>query len=116
LHQHAAGTLKLTSDIKESVKCPKDEDEREWLAVNTIDFYNQVSLLYGVISEYCTKETCPQMSAGPKYEFLWADGVKYKKPIKVSAPEYVDLLMEWIEHQINDPKIFFSNRIEKNVS
>jgi len=46
------------------------------------------------------------MSAGPKYEFLWADGVKYKKPTKVSAPEYVDLLMAWIENQTNDPAIF----------
>ncbi len=43
---------------------------------------------------------------GPKYEYLWADGVKYKKPIKVSAPEYVDLLMGWIENQINNPAIF----------
>merc|ERR1712204_86357 len=39
-------------------------------------------------------------------EYLWMDGVKYKKPHKCSAPEYVDLLMSWVEQQINDPRIF----------
>ncbi|ETO25965.1 hypothetical protein RFI_11173 [Reticulomyxa filosa] len=46
------------------------------------------------------------MSAGPKYEYLWMDGVKFKKPVKVSAPKYIDYLMSWVETQINDPLIF----------
>jgi MOB kinase activator 1 len=46
------------------------------------------------------------MAAGPEYTYLWADGVKVKKPIKVSAPEYVDLLMTWVETQLNDETIF----------
>jgi len=76
------------------------------MAVHTVDFYNEVSLLYGTITEFCTAETCPTMCAGPKYEYLWADGVTVTKPIKVSAPEYVDLLMSWIEGQINNEVIF----------
>lgn len=32
--------------------------------------------------------------------------MKVKKPIKVSAPEYVDLLMSWVETQLNDEHIF----------
>lgn len=35
-----------------------------------------------------------------KYEYLWADGVKYKKPVRLSAPEYVDKLFDWIEDQV----------------
>ena len=46
------------------------------------------------------------MCAGPHYEYLWADGVKVRKPIKVSAPEYVDLLMTWVEGQLNDECLF----------
>merc|ERR1711971_1034953 len=41
----------------------------------------------------------------------------YKKPIKVSAPEYVDLLMTWVEDQINNEQIFpmeESNKFPKN--
>ena len=32
-----------------------------------IDFFNQVNLLYGSVAEFCTAQTCPVMSAGPKY-------------------------------------------------
>lgn len=35
-----------------------------------------------------------------QYEYLWADGVKYKKPVRLSAPEYVDKLFDWIEDQV----------------
>jgi MOB kinase activator 1 len=41
-------------------------DLNEWLAVNTIEFYNEISLLFGTLMEYCVPETCPVMSAGPK--------------------------------------------------
>lgn len=46
------------------------------------------------------------MNAGPGFEYLWADSVKVKKPISVSAPEYVDLLMSWVETQLNDESVF----------
>lgn len=71
-----------------------------------VDFFNEISLLYGTITEFCTPATCAVMSAGVNYEYLWADGVKVKKPLKVSAPEYVDLLMSWVETQLNDEQIF----------
>ena len=34
-----------------------------------------------MLDELCTPETCPIMSAGPKYEYLWADGQNIKKPL-----------------------------------
>src|SRR4051812_34386254 len=34
------------------------------------------------------------------------DGVKFKKPVDLSAPDYVEHLMEWIEGQLEDPSIF----------
>ncbi|KAK9076043.1 hypothetical protein SSX86_004375 [Deinandra increscens subsp. villosa] len=46
------------------------------------------------------------MTAGPKYEYRWADGVQIKKPIEVSAPKYVEYLMDWIESQLDDESIF----------
>ena len=53
-------------------------------------------MLYGTITEFCTEEKCPVMSAGPKYEYHWADGHHVKKPIKCSAPRYIDYLMSWV--------------------
>lgn len=50
----------------EAVKLPPGEDLHEWLAVNTVDFYNAISILYGTLEDYCTDRTCEQMSAGAK--------------------------------------------------
>lgn len=46
------------------------------------------------------------MSGGPRFEYLWADGEKYKKPTALPAPQYVSLLMDWIEAQINNETVF----------
>jgi hypothetical protein len=45
-------------DTHEAVICPPGEDLNEWLAVNTIDFFNQANVLYGHLIEHCTKESC----------------------------------------------------------
>ena len=46
------------------------------------------------------------MSAGPKYEYHWADGHTVKKPIKCSAPKYIDYLMTWVQDQLDDEMLF----------
>ena len=89
-----------------AVELPNGEELNEWLAVNTIEFYNEISILYGTLMEFCTSENCPIMSAGPKYEYLWADGSSVKTPLKVSASEYIDYLMTWVENQINNETLF----------
>lgn len=105
LHRIAKATLG-SGNMQAAVMLPKGENLEEWLAVNTVDFFNEISLLYGTVTEFCTIQNCPVMSAGAKYEYLWADGQKIKKPIRMSAPEYVDHLMTWIESQLNNEQIF----------
>lgn len=105
LHEHSYATLGA-GNIRVAVKLPRGEDINEWLATNVIDFYNQISIMYGILSDFCTDETCPCMSAGTKYQYLWADNDRYRKPTRVSAPRYVDLLLEWIDTQFQDPSIF----------
>lgn len=63
-------------------------------------------MLYGTITEFCTEESCSIMSAGPKYEYHWADGLTVKKPIKCSAPKYIDYLMTWVQDQLDDETLF----------
>lgn len=74
--------------------------------VPAVDFFNQINMLYGTITEFCTEESCPIMSAGPKYEYHWADGLTVKKPIKCSAPKYIDYLMTWVQDQLDDETLF----------
>lgn len=33
-----------------------------------VDFYNQINLLYGSITEFCSPTTCPEMKATDEYE------------------------------------------------
>ena len=60
LHKYAQATLG-TGNLHDAVTLPEGEDEREWLAVNTVDFFNEINLLYGVIAEFCTESDCPVM-------------------------------------------------------
>lgn len=68
-----------------------------------IDFFNQINMVYGCVSEFCTNESCDIMNAGKKYEYLlWPDAKRgTTKPTPCTAPEYVAALMEWIEVQLD---------------
>jgi len=105
LMKHAAATLG-SGNLRLAVQLPEGEDVDEWIAVNTVDFFNQINMLYGTITEFCTEDGCPIMSAGPKYEYHWADGQTVKKPIKCSAPKYIDYLMTWVQDQLDDEALF----------
>ncbi|KFV90334.1 MOB kinase activator 1A, partial [Eurypyga helias] len=101
LLKHAEATLG-SGNLRQAVMLPEGEDLNEWIAVNTVDFFNQINMLYGTITEFCTEVSCPVMSAGPRYEYHWADGTNIKKPIKCSAPKYIDYLMTWVQDQLDD--------------
>lgn len=105
LKQHIDATLG-SGNLREAVLLPPGEDLNEWLAVNTVDFLNAISVLYATLGDYCTDAACPKMTAGAKYEYRWADGVRVKKPIECSAPKYVDYLLEWVERQVDDEALF----------
>ncbi|KAF9976126.1 MOB kinase activator 1B [Actinomortierella ambigua] len=95
-----------SGNLRLAVRLPEGEDVNEWLAVNTVDFFNQINMLYGTITEFCTPQDCPVMSAGPKYEYHWKDDHQFKKPARVSAPVYVDHLMSWVQSQLDNEAIF----------
>lgn len=113
LYKYAKSAQKATlgaGDLRSCVVLPANEDLEEWLAVNTVDFFNQINMLYGSIAEACTAESCPVMCAGcdpgPVCEYQWADGVTFKKPVKVSARQYCSYLMEWVQQQLDDEAVF----------
>ena len=56
--------------------------------------------------DVCTPTACPTMCAGPKFEYKWADGVRIKKPVRCSAPKYVDYMMTWVQTTLDDEAIF----------
>ncbi|UXI18378.1 hypothetical protein NH340_JMT04321 [Sarcoptes scabiei] len=106
LHKQAIASLNSGINLREVVKLPDGEDLCDWIAVHVVDFFNRINLIYGIVTDYCTDESCPRMSGGQKYEYLWADGVNYKKPVSLPANKYISLLMDWIESQINNESLF----------
>lgn len=93
-----------------------------------VDFYNQINLLYGSITEFCSPQSCPEMKATDEYaptkdpilfllkacrfEYLWQDSENFKRPTKMPAPEYVEHLMAWVQGNI-DNESMFPSRIGK---
>lgn len=109
LHKRAQASLNAGLDLRLAVQLPPGEDLNDWVAVHVVDFFNRVNLIYGTISDGCTEQSCPVMSGGPKYEYRWQDEQRFRKPTALSAPRYMDLLMDWIEVQINNEDLFPTN-------
>lgn len=95
-----------SDNLRQAVKVPDGYELSDWISINVVDLFNQVNLIYGFMCNGCTEQTCPIMCASPKYEYLWADGEKYKTPKKVSAPRYIELLMDWVDKQLSNESIF----------
>lgn len=98
-----------TGDVKEAVRLPEGENINDWLSVNTVDFFNQLNWLFSSMIEKCTTEACPEMTAGPSFQYYWQDNGKFKKPTMLPAKEYIKNCLIWTEIQITDEKVFPSD-------
>ncbi|GAM84630.1 hypothetical protein ANO11243_026270 [Dothideomycetidae sp. 11243] len=105
LKQFADATLGNGS-LKKVVKLPEGEDRDEWLAVNIVDFYNQINLLYGAITEFCSPQSCPEMKATDEFEYLWHHPPAYPKPTRLPAPTYISNLLSWTSSLVSDATLF----------
>ncbi|GFS67540.1 MOB kinase activator-like 3 [Nephila pilipes] len=106
LHKRAQASLDSAVNLQDAVKLPPGENLNDWLAVHVVDFFNRINLIYGTVIDSCTEESCPTMSGGPRFEYLWADGVQYKRPTPLPAHKYISLLMDWVESNINNEEVF----------
>ena len=106
LAQEVLKSSLATGNLREAVKVPDGYEANDWISVNVVDLFNQVNLIYGSMCDECTQQSCPVMCASPKYEYLWADQDRHKTPLKVSAPRYIELLMDWVDKQLSSEAIF----------
>eukprot|EP00929_Paragymnodinium_shiwhaense_P057091 TRINITY_DN28568_c0_g2_i1.p1 TRINITY_DN28568_c0_g2~~TRINITY_DN28568_c0_g2_i1.p1 ORF type:complete len:235 (-),score=37.02 TRINITY_DN28568_c0_g2_i1:100-804(-) len=88
-----------SADLAEQVKKPYDCCEEEWLAVQTVEIFNQTTLLLAATGEWCTPQSCPEMNAGDMC-YLWADGEDYVTPTKMNAPQYCETCLHWVDKQL----------------
>jgi len=105
LHQFTRKTLG-SGDMRAAVVLPASEELNDWINVNTVDFFNEASLIYGMVAEEAEhKFVRPGEGFPPGFEYLWSDA-STRTPIKCSAHQYVDYVMSWAEDQVNDESIF----------
>nr|CCA14045.1 conserved hypothetical protein [Albugo laibachii Nc14] len=113
LHELIETSMINSIDVIECVQLPEGYTLEEWVSVHVPDFYNDVNLLYGTISEFCTTQKCPKMSAGPCYTYLWAEprdnsgGVR--GPTSLPASEYVSRLLAWVRYEVSNAAVFPEN-------
>lgn len=106
LHKRAQASLQAGLDLRAAVRLPPGEDLRDWVAVHVVDFFNRLNLLYGAVSAGCTAQSCPVMAGGPRVEYRWQDDARYRRPTSLPAPQYLELLLAWVEAQVNDEALF----------
>lgn len=59
-------TQAKSSVMMEVVKLPLSTDRGEWLAINLMEFFNAITMIYSLLEDFCTDEACPKMTATPK--------------------------------------------------
>ncbi|KAH9480361.1 Maintenance of ploidy protein mob2 [Psilocybe cubensis] len=94
----------VKGNFKTIVMLPKYVDIMEWVALNIFDFYTNLNEFYGVITECCTQQSCPTMSAGQTLNYTWIN--HDRKSVNLPAPTYIDYVMTWIQNLLNDEATF----------
>ncbi|KXN81748.1 CBK1 kinase activator protein MOB2 [Leucoagaricus sp. SymC.cos] len=94
----------VTGNFKTIVMLPKYVDIMEWVAVNMFDFYNNLNEFYGTITECCTPQACPTMSAGSSLNYTWIN--QERKSVYLPAPTYIDYVMTWVQNLLDDENVF----------
>lgn len=83
---------------------PHDLDRQEWMAFNTVSFFQNITLLSSALSEFCTSTTCPTASGPGNKVYEWTDD--QGKRLKCSGPLYTDYAMSYIQELLTDENVF----------
>ena len=87
---------------------PPGESCAAWVAVHAIDFYNDVSTIWAVMAEDPYLDSFRPGEGFPSgVEYRWSEGSgRDATTISVSAPVYIEKVLQWIADQINDETKF----------
>ncbi|XP_063052609.1 MOB kinase activator 2 [Engraulis encrasicolus] len=93
-----------TSDLLTFSALPHGLDHNEWLASNTISFFQLVNLISSVLSELCTSTSCPAATGPGDRVYFWTD--ESGRKLKCSAPLYTDYALSYIQELLLDEDVF----------
>lgn len=69
-------------------------------------FSEAETMLNPAVKSWASLKSSRLLNVFCRYEYHWADGTNIKKPIKCSAPKYIDYLMTWVQDQLDDETLF----------
>eukprot|EP00525_Craspedostauros_australis_P013546 CAMPEP_0198122216 /NCGR_PEP_ID=MMETSP1442-20131203/34196_1 /TAXON_ID= /ORGANISM="Craspedostauros australis, Strain CCMP3328" /LENGTH=228 /DNA_ID=CAMNT_0043781187 /DNA_START=186 /DNA_END=872 /DNA_ORIENTATION=+ len=105
LHAYTKSTLGAGGSYNEAVALPSGESCAAWVAVHAIDFYNDVSTIWAVMSSDPYLNSFRPGEGFPSgVEYRWSD--EPGDAVSVSAPIYIEKVLAWIAEQINDQSKF----------
>ncbi|KAE9972351.1 hypothetical protein BLS_004061 [Venturia inaequalis] len=86
-------------------------EEGEWLAHQVVEQYRLLDGMIQIIRTpdektgvaICNPDVCPTMSASG-HTYTWLDN--HKRPIKIPACQYIQLVQKWINGKISDSNLF----------
>lgn len=75
--------------------------------MTVIDFFNELSLLWGIIvQDPCFHVTFGVGEGFPRgFEYRWKDKHGFSIPVRCSGPEYVEHVLHWAESALKAKKI-----------
>ncbi|AYO43599.1 Maintenance of ploidy protein mob2 [Malassezia restricta CBS 7877] len=94
----------IKGSFRTIVALPKYVHPYEWVAINLCDFFHNLNLFCGVLTEFMTTQAQPTMSAGVGMHYTWVD--IHRKPIHLPAAQYIDFVMTWIAQLLQDEAVF----------
>ncbi|KAG5996173.1 hypothetical protein E4U43_002906 [Claviceps pusilla] len=93
---------------------PKTVDPGEWVAHQVVEHYRNLWNFVRVVHDkeddgvsICNPTTCPKMSAGDNFSYIWLD--QDHDPVELPAYEYMTLMQRWISGKIDDATLFPTN-------
>lgn len=104
LEENVLEICRKDADLRMLVDLPQGLDYNEWLASHTLALFENVNLVYGTISEFCTPTCCSEMKAPGTKTYLWYD--EKGKKTRIPAPQYIDYVMTFIQRTVSDESIF----------
>lgn len=83
---------------------PHGLDQQEWIATNTVSFFQHTTLFFSALSDSCSTIKCPAANRPGNILYEWTD--EQGKKLKCSAPVYIDYAMSYIQEILDDERVF----------
>lgn len=71
-----------------------------------VDFFNELSLIWGIITDIGLESVPAGAGFPPGFEYRWTGESRFKNPPPCSGPQYVEYVMAWVDTEINKDSLF----------